>query len=356
MKTNILNETKFAINTMDKYIHSFISIQGSIGAGKSTLLKSIREWITENNMDATSFSRVENDSNERSEKDGNQAREVVVLNDNPSSENVDQRETFSKFLFIVIDEPVDIWTQKIYDISYDKEIANKSALELFYNDKSRFGFWFQVIAFTSRLRAIVNALEQVDFTSIDLELYNICIIAERSLRSDRLFFHNLYESGWITQAELKVYDDFFDLICGHVLQKEDVMIYLNTSPEKCDERITKRARKSEIGRVNDRADCGFRRYDKLLWILFYVIVVGAIFPSMIPYTIIVGMILAYSTLFENKTNKISLEYLNGIHKAHKEMINDFDGRIIELDFNNNLSYYSIKEITHSIMMQIIIDS
>lgn len=320
----IINETKFAINTMDKYVHSFISIQGSIGAGKSTLLKSIREWISKNNMDALNF--IEDDNGK-------------------------------KFLFIVIDEPVDIWTQKIYNISYEeislyKGNNEKSALDLFYTDKSRFGFWFQIIAFTSRLKAIVDTLSKINFND-NFKKYTICIIAERSLRSDRLFFHNLYKSGWITQAELKVYDDFFDLICEHVIKKEDVMVYLNTTPQKCEERITKRARASEIG-VTDVQN-KYKKYDKLLWILFYVIIISITFPSMIPYTIIIGMIMAYTTLFENKTNKISMEYLSGIHEAHLEMIEEFDGRIIGLDFNNDLLEDSIDEMTNSLMNRIITD-
>ena len=81
-----------------------ISIEGNIGSGKSTLLKIIRETYKDN-------------------------------------KNI-----------IFIDEPVNEWLNI-------KNSDNKNILELFYNDKKKYSFSFQILAYITRLRKILEAIK-----------------------------------------------------------------------------------------------------------------------------------------------------------------------------------------------------
>ena len=77
-----------------------ISIEGNIGSGKSTLLNLLREKYKENQH------------------------------------------------IIFVDEPVSEWN-KIKD-------GEKSILELFYGDKDKYSFTFQILAYITRLRKLLQ--------------------------------------------------------------------------------------------------------------------------------------------------------------------------------------------------------
>ena len=86
--------------------HIIISLDGNIGAGKSTLLKEIREQIPE---------------------------------------------------IYIVDEPVDQWTYLIDE-------NEKNILELFYEDKKRWGYTFQTCALLSRQKNMQKMLKHVDLS------------------------------------------------------------------------------------------------------------------------------------------------------------------------------------------------
>ena len=126
-----------------------------------------------------------------------------------------------------LQEPVDIW-QSITD----KE--GKNILECYYEDQKKYAFSFQMMAYISRVKILVNAMK---------ENYDI-IITERSVHTDKnVFAQMLYDEGKIEEIEYKIYNIWFDEFLTHIPEIE--IVYLKTNPEISDERIKKRGRKGE---------------------------------------------------------------------------------------------------------------
>ena len=263
--------SKVNIDNMDK-IQCHISFQGVIGAGKTVLFTEVREKMRNK---YSNFIFVDEPVDEWSKK---------LYTDRKYEEEVGgEGGTITKKYF--------------------------SMLDIFYEDMEKNGFMFQVNAFTSRVNNIVNAFNNhlkssppsakspqsmkilmyitryviIFFICLlvgllitiisnkdrlgDGTLLLVCTVAslivlvihndneeedkplillsERSLRSDRLFFKNLYESNTVRQVEWKTYNNFFTLICNHVMKKETIMVYIKVSPEKCFERIKRRNREVE---------------------------------------------------------------------------------------------------------------
>lgn len=246
-------------------VNKTIVLQGNIGAGKSTLLEEI----------------------------------IKIINE-------------YKLKYYIVKEPIDEWNKEIF--------SNQSILELFYSDKEKYGFVFQIFAFSTRLDYLDKVIKEnynkfisrvydyivVFFISLlfgiltllfsySLSLYiviftflfiivmiildyqssTINLISERSLRSDKIFFENIVKM-YNLELEWNVYNKFFDISTNVFNVKDDIVIYLNSSPEVCLERIKKRNRPSE--------------------------------------------------------KEITLEYLQDLDKNHKEMIKDYD-KVLEIEWN-----------------------
>lgn len=128
---------------------------------------------------------------------------------------------------IFVDEPVSEWNE-----IKDKD---KSILELFYADKKKYSFAFQILAYITRLRKLLRALEQGE---------DKIIICERSIYTDKYVFAKmLYQQNFISNIEWKTYNYWFDTFKEKT--KLNTIIYVNTSPEICFERIKKRNRTGE---------------------------------------------------------------------------------------------------------------
>lgn len=127
---------------------------------------------------------------------------------------------------VVITEPVDSW-MKMYDEN------GKNLLELFYENQEKYAFLFQLTAYITRLQTWRDANQD-----------NI-IISERSIWTDfHVFAKMLYDDKKITQLEYNIY-----LLWIQGFQQEfklEKIIYINTTPEKCYERIHKRNRDGEV--------------------------------------------------------------------------------------------------------------
>jgi deoxyadenosine/deoxycytidine kinase len=157
-----------------------ISIEGNIGSGKSTLLNLLREKYS--------------------------------INKN----------------IIFVDEPVSEWN-KIKD-------GDKSILELFYSDKDKYSFTFQILAYITRLRKLLQVLENSNENNI--------IICERSIYTDKYVFAKmLYQQGFIKEIEWQTYNYWFDTFRQQTLP--DTIIYVKTDPIICSNRIRKRNRNGE---------------------------------------------------------------------------------------------------------------
>lgn len=171
------------------YIHKMyrprvISLEGNIGAGKSTLLETMKEKFKD--------------------------RKDVIF----------------------VEEPVGIWESIQQD--------GLNMLQLFYKDNTRYAFAFQILACTTRLRAIKEALKRAEQSPVKIKT----IIIERSLDADRhIFAKALFESKQMESCEYEIYTRLSDDILRDY--SVDGIIWLNTPPDECKKRIIKRARIGE---------------------------------------------------------------------------------------------------------------
>ena len=162
-----------------------IAIEGNIGSGKSTILK-----------------------------------ELEKMNYNPLD-------------VIFVNEPVSEWLEI--------KLGDKNALELFYENQKENSFWFQILAYITRLRNLLNIIENNQKNKI--------IICERSIYTDKYVFAKmLYETGNISEIEWITYSYWFDTFKKQT--KIDLILYVNTEPEECFNRIIKRNRVEEIDKIS----------------------------------------------------------------------------------------------------------
>jgi deoxyadenosine/deoxycytidine kinase len=171
-----------------------------------------------------------------------------------------------------VDEPVKEWKEKIL------ENNTLSPLGLFYQDiqnlkdgkyeKSKVGFSFQIYAFTTRRNSFLKETSKLNELSIG--------ISERSMRSDYLFFENLYRNNLVSEFDWKNYNSFYKLICGTINDMEEIIIYIKSTPEECLTKIQSRGNGEELS--------------------------------------------------------IDLSYLVDIHNLHENMIKDFKGKVLILDW------------------------
>ena len=161
-----------------------ITIEGNIGSGKSTLLQHLKEKYIATNQ------------------------------------------TTSNIIFLR--EPVDEW-ESIQDEN------GISILQKFYADQKSYSFSFQMMAYISRLALLKEAIDNNP---------NAIIITERSLITDKMIFAKmLYDSGNIEEVDYQIYSKWFDCFAkDYPINK---VIYVNSSPEVCHERIHERSRLGE---------------------------------------------------------------------------------------------------------------
>ena len=159
---------------------NMISIDGNIGSGKSTLMGNLKSYFSNN-------------------------KNVVFLK-----------------------EPVDEWET----ITDENGIT---ILEKFYENPSKYGFSFQIMAYISRLDVIRKEIKKNP---------DAIFISERSLFTDKLVFAKmLFDSGNIELVNYKIYLKWFDTFADDFPVSK--VIYVNTNPEICHMRIEKRSRTGE---------------------------------------------------------------------------------------------------------------
>ena len=126
---------------------------------------------------------------------------------------------------IFIPEPVDEWNT-IMDSN------GVTILENYYKNQTKWAFAFQMMAFITRVK---------QFRDISKD---VTVIMERSVFTDRnIFAKMLFDSGKINDIEYAIYLKWFDELVGNLTV--DGVIYVNTTPEVCEQRIQKRARLGE---------------------------------------------------------------------------------------------------------------
>lgn len=154
-----------------------ISIEGNIGSGKSTIIEMFKRFNSDN--------------------------------------------------IVFVDEPVSEWQ--------DIKVDNINALDLFYKDQKNNAFWFQILAYITRLRNLIK---------IKKNNPDKIIITERSIYTDKYIFAKMhFELGNISEIEWKTYNYWFDTFLEDT--KLDLILYINTNPKECLNRIKKRNRSEE---------------------------------------------------------------------------------------------------------------
>ncbi len=165
-----------------------ISIEGDIGSGKTTLLRSLREKFPGLNF---------------------------------------------------IDEPLDTWTSL-------KNEAGENLLQVFYKDIPRWAYTFQNCAILSRAQNIRRAVEEwTQRCAADpAEVENNIFITERCLETDKnVFAQMLRDDGKLDGIEWDLYNRWYAMLDG--VATINGLVYVNTGPEICLERIKHRARNGE---------------------------------------------------------------------------------------------------------------
>jgi len=159
------------------------TVEGNIGSGKSTLVKILKKLLP-------------------------------------------QRISSAKFIFL--QEPVDIWNTI-------KDNDGKTIIEKFYSNQEKYSFPFQMMAYISRLSQITRTIDKNP---------NAVIITERSVFTDRnVFAKMLYDAGKMESVNYEIYNRWF----YEFIKKTPLtgIIYLDTKPEKCSQRVKFRKRKGE---------------------------------------------------------------------------------------------------------------
>lgn len=170
----------------------------------------------------------------------------------------------------IIYEPVDLWLT-ITD-------GEKNILQLFYDDKKKWAFVFQMIAGLSIIENITKILKKTT---------NKYIFLDRSFLTTKYTFEKmLYDSGDLNEIEHTTYK----LLCSHYENNiykdyKHIHIYLKCDPEVSFERIKKRNRTeesnitleylTELSKYHDEwllkndnvlvIDCNNNTLDNILW-------------------------------------------------------------------------------------------
>ena len=146
--------------------------------------------------------------------------------------------------FVLIPEPLDKWFQY-------KDVDGKNILEKFYNDKSRWGYTFQNVAFLTRVKALTDAIEKINqsfgVNDIIKRILGIpyILITERSILTDKyVFAQMLFDEGIINQLEFSLYNDWFVNHSPKI--KFNNIIYVRTTVKNAVERIKSRGRMEEV--------------------------------------------------------------------------------------------------------------
>tara|TARA_B100001093_G_C26591768_1_gene911825 strand:+ start:194 stop:925 length:732 start_codon:yes stop_codon:yes gene_type:complete len=183
-----------------------LSIEGNIGTGKSTIIRLIKEILSH-----------------ISKKDINKLDQKYL--------NLLKQNSSGEFIYNdleIITEPVDKWLE----LTDDED--NQNILDKFYRDQERWSYSFQMNAFITRAKDILEHSDKK------------LIILERSVLTDRnVFAKLLFKDKKISTMEWKLYNEWFDWLTSSFSILPTKVIYLKASPEVSFSRIQKRSRKEE---------------------------------------------------------------------------------------------------------------
>ena len=183
--------------------------------------------------------------------------------------------------------------------------AGENLLEKFYNDTPRWAYTFQSYAFITRV------IEQS--TAAKTNSYGIQVL-ERSVYSDRYCFaKNCFEMGTMTSLEWNLYTEWFAWLVENYVPRPHGFIYLQTDPEVCYERLTKRARSEEVAVTKEYLRLLHEKHES--WLIYK----NNILPSLHDVPVLV---LDCNQEFENNPvvmEKFKNEIMNFINATHNQL-------------------------------------
>ncbi|XP_041803451.1 thymidine kinase 2, mitochondrial isoform X2 [Chelmon rostratus] len=158
-------------------------------------------------------------------RNGEDKKAVVCIEGNIASGKTTCLEYFSKTSNIeVLTEPVSKW----------RNVRGHNPLALMYQDPERWGITLQTY---------------VQLTMLDRHLSAISgpvRMMERSIFSAKyIFVENLFRSGKMPEVDYAVLGEWFDWITTNISIPVDLIVYLQTSPQTCHERLKQRCREEE---------------------------------------------------------------------------------------------------------------
>ncbi|KAF3708495.1 Thymidine kinase 2, mitochondrial [Channa argus] len=158
-------------------------------------------------------------------RNGEDKKAVICIEGNIASGKTTCLEYFSKTSNIeVLTEPVSKW----------RNVRGHNPLGLMYQDPERWGITLQTY---------------VQLTMLDRHLSFISApvrMMERSIFSAKyIFVENLFRSAKMPEVDYAVLGEWFDWITTNISIPVDLIVYLQTSPQICHERLKQRCREEE---------------------------------------------------------------------------------------------------------------
>ncbi|XP_053572948.1 deoxyguanosine kinase, mitochondrial isoform X2 [Bombina bombina] len=145
----------------------------------------------------------------------------------------------------LVTEPLKKW-QNIQTTAQPQDFSQDmgNLLQLIYKDPARWSYTFQTFSCLSRFRIQIEPLpEQL------LKIKEPVQIFERSIYSDRYVFAlTLSKLGHMNAVEWAMYQEWHSFLMQEFDERValDGIVYLRANPEKCFERLQKRAREEEM--------------------------------------------------------------------------------------------------------------
>lgn len=154
----------------------------------------------------------------------------------------------------LMSEPLRKW-QHVHSASHQDNL-----LQLLYDDPARWSYTFQTLSCMGRFKAQIESPPEHL-----LKQREPVLIFERSVYSDRFVFAKaLFELGHLNEIEWTMYQEWHSFLLEEFGRRAalDGIIYLRVTPEKCFERLQKRARKEEktltqgyLKKLHDQHEC-----------------------------------------------------------------------------------------------------
>uniref|UniRef100_A0A8C8RAN9 Thymidine kinase 2, mitochondrial n=1 Tax=Pelusios castaneus TaxID=367368 RepID=A0A8C8RAN9_9SAUR len=156
---------------------------------------------------------------------GGEKKTVICIEGNIASGKTTCLDYFAQTTNIeVLTEPVAKW----------RNVRGHNLLGLMYQDPSRWGItlqtYIQLTMLDQHTRPMISPVRMM----------------ERSIHSAKhIFVENLYRSGRMPEADYVVLTEWFEWIMKNMDVSVDLIVYLQTSPETCYQRLKNRCREEE---------------------------------------------------------------------------------------------------------------